>query len=233
MREHKETVAWTTRQITEFWEFEHDISTNDFSLSTARTIARRAARYIRNTRVLDYGCGGGHLIPHLLRYASAAWGCDITPNVLATANAAFSHLPGFRGASTPQALLDSGERFDAIFLVEVLEHLNDKFLAETFGNVMRLLKERGFLIITTPNAEILAANYIYCPHCASVFNRTQHVRSWTAETLRTFLLSHGLDVLETRETDLRDLWYLRRIYAWYQGNRRHPRLYCAARRNGH
>lgn len=52
-------------------------------------------------------------------------------------------------AQTLEELFEQGRRFDAITLFEVLEHLPD---AKTFfGNVGSLLKDRGVLILSTPN----------------------------------------------------------------------------------
>ena len=61
---------------------------------------------------------------------------------------------------------------------------------------MRLLTSRivpgGLLFLTTPFAENLIENEVYCPCCDHVFHRWQHQRSWQIADLEDLMKQWGL-----------------------------------------
>ena len=73
--------------------------------------------------------------------------------------------------------------FDAVLLLEVVEHLTDEHLNGRLNEVFRLLKPGGVVVITTPNDEDLSVAAKHCPECGAIFHEWQHVRSWNATTL--------------------------------------------------
>lgn len=107
----------------------------------------------------------------------------------------------FKGAFIREDIVKKGLRFDAVFLLEVIEHLNDEYLNEIFEDLKRLLKKDGVAIITTPNDEKLEDNHIFCPQCEHVFHRWQHVRNWNEERLRAYVEQKGFKILELYATD--------------------------------
>lgn len=117
------------------------------------------------------------------------------------ANERFAGRAGFLGAFEPERALEEGRRFDAVLVVEVVEHLYDDVLDATLDRVRELLAPGGVAIFTTPNEEDLAKGRRYCPACDRVFHEWQHVRSWSAESLAGRLSARGFRVLDTFTTD--------------------------------
>ena len=81
-----------------------------------------------------------------------------------------------------------------IFLIEVLEHMDNNFMAKAFDEMRRVLKEGGHLIVTVPNEENLEAKKIACPECGCVFHRVQHMQSFNRQSLAEMLHDHGFQV---------------------------------------
>ncbi|MHA2283884.1 MAG: class I SAM-dependent methyltransferase [Promethearchaeota archaeon] len=102
-----------------------------------RNVLRRLKRagLKRSHRILDYGCGSGHLI-HFLKskgYAHAA-GYD-----------------AFGGSFSDPAVLD--ETYDFVHSQDVVEHVDDpRALLRTFAS---LAKPGGTIVIGTPNADAI------------------------------------------------------------------------------
>ena len=76
----------------------------------------------------------------------------------------------------------------------MIEHINDDYLEITFNNFQHLLAENGYIIITTPNDEILENNMICCPECEVIFHRWQHIRSWSTSALRKIIEGYGFKI---------------------------------------
>lgn len=110
-----------------------------------------AFRYLPRPRpgqtLLDLGCGNGDF---LLAAREAGWtvhGIDPDPQAV--------EMTRQRGLDARVASLDTlanlPERFDAITLSHVLEHLHDP--AQTLADIHRLLRPGGWLYIDTPNID--------------------------------------------------------------------------------
>jgi 2-polyprenyl-3-methyl-5-hydroxy-6-metoxy-1,4-benzoquinol methylase len=159
-------------------------------------------RFLRGRQsVLDYGCGTGYIIPHLLQRGHQVWGLDFSADSIDSVNAQFRGRDGFEGAYLADDLARQGRKFDAIVSIEVIEHLDDHHLAKTLSSFGTLLAPGGVVILTTPNDENLSGSEAFCPVCEHVFHRWQHVRSWSAQSLPAHLTSHGFAVTETLTTD--------------------------------
>ena len=89
---------------------------------------------------------------------------------------------------------------DIVMSVEMVEHLFDEHLEPTFGEFHRLLKPEGTLIVTTPNEEDLAASRVLCPDCGGLFHQFQHIRTWSANSLRQALEAHGFETVTCHAT---------------------------------
>jgi len=68
--------------------------------------------------------------------------------------------------------------FDAVFMIEVLEHLLPEDIDKGLSEVWRVLKPKGYLVITVPYKEDLLKNMIICPECGAVFHRSQHLQTF-------------------------------------------------------
>jgi SAM-dependent methyltransferase len=128
-------------------------------------------------------------------------GVEFTSDFVARLTASFDGRQGFLGVRVPDDCSDWRGAFDAIFLVEVVEHLYDDDLQKTLTSIHDLLSPGGVLIVTTPNAENRSKNFLCSPESGRLFHRFQHVRSWNRESLASLLARHDFAVTEVGETD--------------------------------
>src|SRR5262249_9521500 len=105
-------LHWTPPMIARFWDWQSQYPETYFTYIFGGEIARSLRRYLvgRQT-VLDLGCGVGHLLPHICRYARCVYGADISDQSIARANARFSGTKAFAGAFTPTQLRSQQTRF--------------------------------------------------------------------------------------------------------------------------
>ncbi len=216
MPEEPKAMEWTADRVRRLWDYESAHPERYFAYKYSKSLVSVLKRHLRGARrVLDYGCGRGFLAEKLLEIGVDVAAADDSPRSVAFVEERFRGQKGFLGASTVDDLQKSGERFDAIFVIEVIEHLDDAALEELFERVRSVASPGATLIITTPNAEKLRASEVYCPSCDQRFHRWGHVRTWTADSLAAYLSSLGLDMVETIEgrfakvvpgQPLRSLW---------------------------
>lgn len=141
-------------------------------------------------RLLDVGCAYGFLLDAARDLGFEAFGLDLSA-------AAVAHARKAHGARVHLGPLDDdafpGARFDAVTLVDVLEHVPDPeaFLAQ----VRARLAPGGTLAAVLPNAasavrRVLGARW---PHYAR-----EHLWYWTPGSLRRFLSAQGFPDLALR-----------------------------------
>lgn len=195
-------LQWTPDRIAAFWDFESRHPTRYFTYLNGPEMIRQLRRHFGTSEsILDYACGPGILLGHLLDSGYRVAGTDSSPRSLEVVSNCFGGRDNFLGAYSPDDIRSRGDRFDCIFVVELLEHLDDTFLDGTLEDLKRLVPPGGRIIITTPNREKLAESHLICPGCQQVFHRWQHVRSWSRETLPAVLEERGFEVLEAFSTD--------------------------------
>ena len=193
---------WTPEAIASFWDHvsaQEGLGEQYFAnqlgyavvnfLSYATPLADRA--------ILDYGCGPGFLIPHLLTRGALVSGTDYSEASVNAVNNAFRDRPNWQEARpvTSNGIPWPNDSFHAVCCLETIEHVLQVDLDVLFEEMFRVLKPGGKVLLTTPNNERLESNMVYCPKCGSEFHRWQHVRSWSAETLSEKLEEHGYEVL--------------------------------------
>ncbi|MSR65103.1 MAG: class I SAM-dependent methyltransferase [Verrucomicrobiae bacterium] len=200
-------AEWTDEKIARFWDFYNNYGPFEgrcFSKHAGEGIFNFCRRYIDlKGNILDYGAGKGHLIESLLELQSVCvYGFDFSPASAEAVNATHGKRDSFKGCrtmvsgvtGTNYTQFESGF-FDIVFLVEVIEHLTDKYLGSTLEEIRRTLRDNGIVVITTPNNEDLRQQHVICPDCGSVFHRVQHVRSFDAERLESLLRYHKFNAL--------------------------------------
>lgn len=234
-------ITWTAEKSAKFWDYFSSVAAfadQYFSCHSGESVVAYAGKFFPLTgRVLDYGCGPGFLIGHLLRSGVACEGLDFSPTTIQNMRDRFGGHPLFRGATAatglPTPLADA--TMDVIFCVEVVEHLLQEHLAPTFVELHRLLRRGGLLILTTPNEEDLAVSQVVCPECGCLFHRYQHVRTWSAASLRAALEAHGFLTLNCQPTTFGPKSLLAGLRELYQRITRrsvppHPHLVYVGRR---
>jgi 2-polyprenyl-3-methyl-5-hydroxy-6-metoxy-1,4-benzoquinol methylase len=195
-------IEWTPEKVARFWDYEQQFPDNFFANQFGDRIVAALRPWVAGrSRVLDYGCGVGSLLPLLAAEGGEVWGVDVSQKSIDTANEFARSVPNFRGAFLRDKLVSQGMTFDSIVCVEVVEHLDDTALGAVLADIYSLLAPGGFVAITTPNEEDLGRSMIYCPEGDVVFHRWQHIRSWSAATLEAALKKHSLQPVRSMATD--------------------------------
>jgi 2-polyprenyl-3-methyl-5-hydroxy-6-metoxy-1,4-benzoquinol methylase len=188
-------IIWDEELLQRFWSFYANQPETYFSFAKGADVVRCARGYLRpGDLILDYGCGPGFLLHELLKAGFSAGGADISVDVIGRNGPALGSHKNLLGLFAIDELLRGGRTFDAIFLIEVVEHLGDEALSATLRNCRALMRPGGRLFVTTPNDERLEDSIVYCPVSNVTFHRWQHVRSWNSTTLPAALRDHGLKV---------------------------------------
>jgi 2-polyprenyl-3-methyl-5-hydroxy-6-metoxy-1,4-benzoquinol methylase len=227
-REHP--ITWDDTKVARLWDY-YSRTGPYADLYFARAFGQRMLRLSalplsQPLDVLDFGCGPGFIWEHL-RALDAKWrytALDFSADSIESLRQRASSNPNFVAAihtTTLPSSLDSN-RFDAVLLFEVLEHLDDTRLDDSLAEVQRVLKPGGRVVVTTPHAEDLTLHTRFCPECGAIYHQWQHVRSWTTTSLAERLLKHGFRPISLRTLDFSAMgvrgllmnwlrrWFLRR-----------------------
>jgi 2-polyprenyl-3-methyl-5-hydroxy-6-metoxy-1,4-benzoquinol methylase len=181
-------LEWTPEMVARFWDYESNFPERFFTYLNGAEMVRQLQPYFHGkASILDYGCGPGYLLDQLLAAGIQTAGMDFSAEAMQKVNERLQGHPHFLGTFTPHQLEESGRRFDAICVVEVIEHLYDEPLGKLLDDVGKFLAPDGIVIFTTPNEEDLEKSSLLCPATGEVFHRWQHVRSWSKAGLSSYL----------------------------------------------
>ncbi len=108
-------------------------------------------RPLAGLHIVDIGCGGGLITEPLARYGAVMVGIDASERNIKTASvhAQQNNLNIDYRHSTAEALLATGEKFDAVLALEVIEHVADVPLF--ICSCADLVKMGGVLFLATLN----------------------------------------------------------------------------------
>jgi 2-polyprenyl-3-methyl-5-hydroxy-6-metoxy-1,4-benzoquinol methylase len=206
MNKNYKFLEWTDENIKKFWNFWDLESQYDelyFTYQLGDFLVKSLSNYFPHARtVLDYGSGRGHLIKPLIKHNLHVSALEFSDQAINLINNKYNNTQGFEGVYSLQEIKKIKKKFDLIFLVEIIEHLNDRELKNTIENVNKLLVKNGIVIITTPNDEILLNSMVCCPECQKIFHRWQHIRSWNEDSLKNYLLAKEFTIVDIFVTDL-------------------------------
>lgn len=115
-----------------------------------------ALRPLSGLRVLDIGCGGGLVSEPLARLGATVTGLDPAPENIAAAkrHAAEHNLAIDYRATMAETLSAAGETFDAVMMLEVVEHVPDPPAFTALA--ASLVRPGGILIASTLNRTMKA-----------------------------------------------------------------------------
>lgn len=105
----------------------------------------------KDIRILDAGCGDGRFLGYLQELDfTHLTGTDYSERALYFARL---FLPGatLEHADLTVSLPFADETFDAIFLIETLEHIKPELVSRVIQNLSRILKPQGTFIISVPS----------------------------------------------------------------------------------
>jgi 2-polyprenyl-3-methyl-5-hydroxy-6-metoxy-1,4-benzoquinol methylase len=156
-------------------------------LQAARCAAILAALHrigVNQPRILDLGCGTGWLSAILGQFGPTT-AIDLSDFAVGAAAkrfpwVEFRHGDVFEWSATQQPI------FDVVVSQEVIEHVTDQH--GYLEIVARLLKDRGYLILTTPNACTVRA--------------MRNARSWSDQPIENVLSPDALRLLVCRRFEI-------------------------------
>jgi 2-polyprenyl-6-hydroxyphenyl methylase/3-demethylubiquinone-9 3-methyltransferase len=133
--------------------FQTDVSPTDVRLAAIARVAQPLA----GLRMLDLGCGKGRFARRWIDAGATVVGLDVSAGMLA-------HGPAFarlRGSAAMLPFADAG--FDVVVTIEVLEHLDPRFVPRVLAESLRVLAPGGLLAIVDKNATALDARRPWLP----------------------------------------------------------------------
>jgi SAM-dependent methyltransferase len=161
-----------------------------FDGSTPRTYAHALVRALAirtggltDRRVLDFGAGTGIVAEALFAAGAKVSAIEPSPD----GRSAIRRTVGLDAATTLDELGAGPESFDAVVMIEVIEHLRDP--RATIASLAPLLRRDGYLFVTTPNLGSLRAR-IQGARWPNVRSHT-HVMYFTARSLERTLTLGG------------------------------------------
>lgn len=150
-------------------------------------------------RVLDLGSGIGKLCAAMSEAGYEVVGAEPDAQGVAISKARYPAIPfyAFGVQDAPEKLTAEQPRFDAVVSTEVIEHLYSPQLLP--AAVKALLKDDGYLIVTTPYHGYLKNLAIaifdkWDSHHASL-RHGGHIKFWSRETLTALLENNGFRVI--------------------------------------
>lgn len=158
------------------------------------------------SEVLDVGCGTGDLLVMLReRGVTNSIGIDLSPVQVAKASARGLQV---QLGDALEFMETTDLRFDAIFLMDVLEHIPRDIVLRFLSAIRRSLKPRGCLIGQLPNGESPEVGTI-------LWNDATHIWCYTPGAVRQLLDATGTWQVEFRESmvpPMRLSWAVRWLY---------------------
>lgn len=142
-------------------------------------------------RILDVGCGGGHLLKEL----SSAGDYQCVGQEYSSLVAESARKQGFDVHAKPLDAIGFEENsFDAITILYVLEHVAHP--EQVLQSCYKLLKPGGYLMIAVPNYRYMSLVYEKIPF-RWIFRQEhplhpeEHLQNFTPDTLETMVSKHG------------------------------------------
>jgi 2-polyprenyl-3-methyl-5-hydroxy-6-metoxy-1,4-benzoquinol methylase len=165
-----------------------------------------ASSYVKSGKILDYGCGTGHLIKRFQeRYES--WAYDSSPYATESSRLIAPHA---QICSDIQSIMDKS--FNLILSIHVLEHLREPM--ETMHLFNTLLVDNGILFFVVPNVSGLG--HTLKKQRWSGYRDPSHVSLMAAKQWLEWTKLAGFHILQTGTDGLWDVPYLRYIPLWIQ-----------------
>ncbi|MCL2180586.1 MAG: class I SAM-dependent methyltransferase [Treponema sp.] len=140
--------------------------------------------------VLDIGCATGSLLASLRDSGWRVTGVEISPCAGYARNVRAIDV---RNTALEECGFPAGS-FDVILASHLIEHLNDP--GAFLGEVYRILKNGGYIFITTPNIDSFQAKLFAGKWRSAIFD---HLYLFSKKTLSKLLLNAGFKI-ESRHT---------------------------------
>jgi ubiquinone biosynthesis O-methyltransferase len=162
-------------------------------------------KFCKGKRVLDIGCGLGRLAIKAAKTAESVLAIDISEEAIRKARELSKKelLKNIEFQVTTFEKFSTKEKFDIIYMTEVIEHLYD--IEKNFGKIASLLNAGGYLIITTPNANNRIHRFRqftdtgFLMHKGNQHDDPGHVNYFAPPQIQNLLDSNKLKLLRLKE----------------------------------
>jgi SAM-dependent methyltransferase len=146
---------------------------------------------------LDAGCGDGRYLAAVARAHGAARivGTDISERILATARSAAVPFEPELARANLESLPFGDAEFDLVLCSQVVEHLLD--VDAGLGELARVLRPNGTLILTTDNARNFVTQALYLGRLRRQAGFDFPHRDFEVADLEERLRAAGLDIVNT------------------------------------
>ncbi|MBL7081602.1 MAG: class I SAM-dependent methyltransferase [Candidatus Omnitrophica bacterium] len=139
----------------------------------------------KGDNILDVGCGRGELIYYCAQRGANVFGIDYSKAAIEIAKQTIKKLPEELQYLAKAEIGDIvkysfQEKYDIIFMVDIVEHMHDWQLREVFKKITGILNDRGRLIITTPN--YYYDKYLF--YIKRIFDVPSNISKWSLRILR-------------------------------------------------
>jgi len=135
----------------------------------------------KNT-VMEIGSGDGFGLPIIAQVAKKVYAVDWDKRLLDGNASRLKHLKNVEYLHVDFNKASPGVKVDGVFLIDVIEHLEQKTEKVFLNNIVKCLKPGGVLIIGTPN--ITASEH------ATARSRVQHINLKSGKTLRDLMVKY-------------------------------------------
>lgn len=138
-------------------------------------------------KIAEFGIGDGHLLRRLHRARMQCTGLDISSYLVKY------HSEQLRGkARILRADIADPNGYeldnqDAVFCLDVLEHIGEEEYRRAIANIYKVLSPGGWFIGSVPFDENLDNEMVFCPKCGHNFHRVGHKQAFDADRLKRSL----------------------------------------------
>lgn len=153
-----------------------------------------------NGPVLDLGCHGGTFTQFVLSRLDTKklYGLDISPEAIKLAQ---KRIPfGKFIVGDAEKLPYKKDFFDAVFCLEMLEHVDDP--EAVLSEIKRVLKKGGYGVILVPSDNKLFKTVWFVWTMYYSHWRHAHVQSFQANSLEKYMKSLGFKILQSKTFNL-------------------------------
>lgn len=194
------TQSQSEKEKQETFTWERSVDFNEYNTILGYYQVQSCLEYAHGPAVLDLPCGDGLLTRLFSEHFERVVGVDASSTHLAQAR---QRLPEVEFHEALIEDLELDEKFDSVFMLNILEHVADPILV--LRKAASLLQDDGVLIVHVPNANainrriaVLMGTLESCEELSPFdINVAGHRRSYTLETLTADIERAGIKVKAT------------------------------------
>lgn len=154
---------------------------------------RRFSRYkdfIKDKKILDFGCGNGGFLTLVQREKLVRQGVGIDLDLQSIHQLRSEGVECYNNISE----LPDG-MFDVVFMFHVIEHLPNPELI--LDQLFERIPDHGVMIIETPNADDALLSIYHCDQFADFTYWSPHIYLYNESTLTKMLTDAGFEIVES------------------------------------